>query len=592
MAEQDLGTESKSFFYRRRKRELTAILIGVLAYVSYVLFLKGSSSPVVDTVNGKLIGSVTKSRIGREYYEYVGIRYASPKTERFEPPIPPENWEGIRSATSFGAQCYQIDVITSFMLGSEDCLFLNVFVPKHAKDSGKVLPVLFWIYGGGFQSGTSDIYRPTYFMDEDVVMVSVNYRLGALGFLNSGDHLIRGNQGMKDLVLALKWVKHNIRNFSGDPNSVTLFGESAGGGAVHYLMVSPLAKGLFHKGISQSGSVLNTWLYSRYPKEQAKSLAERVNCPTATSDEMVKCLKHVDARDIVRTHIEMTVPPRPRLGKYAPSIEAIQDETTFLPESPLEMLKKGKFAHIPWMTGVDREEGLPFANEIMENATVIDWANQDLRHFLTRILFLNNSPDRPEDAPQRLWDYYFGTTKKLDPTESMEGLSEIHASRFFFVSLHRSAQYHMKHAPVYLYYYNYPTEFGFLKLMRSLRGTYLPLVETVYELAKHWVYKIFGLEIQRGGISHGEEMLLQFSFPFIPGAPVGSSDYEISRDLIKSWVGFAYNPNTLKFQGHKWNPQSASNKSLKYMKIEPNSPGFIDEPFTDQVRLWDELNIE
>lgn len=164
------------------------------------------------------------------------------------------------------------------------------------------------------------------------------------------------------------------------------------------------------------------------------------------------------------------------------------------------MLKSGKFSRVPWMSGVDSEEGLPFATEILENSTVISWANQDLEHFLNRILFLNNSPNRPSDTAQRLWDYFLKNSSKLDQS-SFYGLAEIHASRFFFWSAHRSVKYHLQFgAPTYLYYYNYPTEFGFLKLMHSLRGTNgIPLIETAYEILKHHVHKLFGWEIHRRG---------------------------------------------------------------------------------------------
>lgn len=130
----------------------------------------------------------------------------------------------------------------------------------------------------------------------------------------------------------------------------------------------------------------------------------------------------------------------------------------------------------------------------------------------------------------------------MSRTQSFHGLSELHGARFFFFPAHLTAKYHAAKAPVYLYYYDYPTEFGFLKLMHSLRGRYVPVIETAMEIVWHWVQKILGLEIHRRGTSHGEEMLLQFDFPFVPGAPLGSSDYEMSKELIKSWVTFATNP--------------------------------------------------
>jgi len=137
--------------------------------------------------------------------------------------------------------------------------------------------------------------------------------------------------------------------------------------------------------------------------------------------------------------------------------------------------------------------------EILEQQHLVDWANRDWDDFITQIVFLSLAPQRPKNTSQRLKEFYFNNATLLDPVKSFDGLAEIHAARFFLVAAHHTAKFHAKHAPVYLYYYDYPTEFGFLKLMHSLRGRYLPVVETAYEIAKHWVLKILGMEIHRRG---------------------------------------------------------------------------------------------
>lgn len=150
----------------------------------------------------------------------IGIAYAKPPLGnlRFEAPEPPEPWKGVKDALTYGSQCLQIEFFTSKILGQEDCLYLNVFRPVIRETSEyfeavgpRLLPVMIFIHGGYFMSGSSNTYRPDYFMDEDVVLVTLNYRLNAFGFLNSGDQFLRGNQGLKDQVLALKWVQDNIR---------------------------------------------------------------------------------------------------------------------------------------------------------------------------------------------------------------------------------------------------------------------------------------------------------------------------------------------------------------------------------------------
>lgn len=130
----------------------------------------------------------------------------------------------------------------------------------------------------------------------------------------------------------------------------------------------------------------------------------------------------------------------------------------------------------------------------------MQWATEDWDDFITQVLFLKVTPDRPQNTAQRLKEFYLSNSSVIDPVESFHGISEIHAGRFFLVSTHHTAKYHAKHAPVYLYYYDYATEFGFLKLMHSLRGRYVPVIETGMEIAWHWIQKIFGWEIHRRGM--------------------------------------------------------------------------------------------
>jgi para-nitrobenzyl esterase len=191
-----------------------------------------------------------------------GIPYAAPPIGelRWKPPAPSPSWSGVRDATGFSRQCMQAPgMLSDRKLGfSEDCLYLNVWTPQK---SG-TFPVMFWIHGGGLNDGAASI--PMYFGNKlaqrgDVVLVSINYRLGPFGFYSlrefaeENPHGSSGNYGLLDMVQALEWVRDNVANFGGDPENVTIFGESAGGRSVCSLIACPLAEGLFHKAIIESG---------------------------------------------------------------------------------------------------------------------------------------------------------------------------------------------------------------------------------------------------------------------------------------------------------------------------------------------------
>lgn len=158
-----------------------------------------------------------------------------------------------------------------------------------------------WIHGGAFLMGSGNdlIYGPDYFVNEGVIIITINYRLGSLGFLSTFDNNAVGNYGLKDSVMALKWIRDNIARFGGDPDNVTIFGESAGGAFVHYLMLSPSARGLFAKAISQSGSALCPWAFQPDPEEATHRLARTLGLHWRDNADLMQQLRRAKYIDLI-----------------------------------------------------------------------------------------------------------------------------------------------------------------------------------------------------------------------------------------------------------------------------------------------------
>jgi para-nitrobenzyl esterase len=324
----------------------------VLGAVLLVVTVMRGADPVqqvkVDTgkLQGKSDGTIDA---------FLGIPYAAPPVGdlRWKPPVRRAKWKGARKATEFGSRCMQTRVYDDMIFRdpgiSEDCLFLNVWTP--VKRSGK-LPVMVWIYGGGFVSGATSEPRQdgTNLAKQGVVVVSMNYRLGIFGFFVHPD-LAResgrnsaGNYGLLDQVAALEWVKRNIAAFGGDPGNVTIFGESAGAYSVSELMASPVAKGLFHKAIGESGGAFAS---HGLP---LPSLAESSQAGAKFASDSFGAKSLVDLRAVPAEKVLETAAAAKTI-RFAPNVDGY-----FLDETVAAIFAADKQSDVPLLAGWNMDE--------------------------------------------------------------------------------------------------------------------------------------------------------------------------------------------------------------------------------------------
>ena len=351
----------------------------LIAAAAAVLALTASAAQAADSAKvaqGELRGAVAGT-----VASFKGIPFAAPPVGdlRWRPPQAAKPWTGVRDATAYGPMCMQMRQVTPDVKQSEDCLTLNVWTPATFKPGAK-LPVMVWIHGGSFTggSGSNFLYDGTHFAERGVVLVTVNYRLGRLGFFahpaltaeQRGAPL--ANYGMMDNLAALKWVQANISAFGGDPANVTAFGESAGGILINDLMASPQAKGLFAKAISESG-------FGRIPG-QPMAQAEKIGVDyaaglgvTGTGPEAMKALRALTAE---------------QLSKAAGQVTPILDGKV-LPEGPAAAFAAGRELKVPYIAGGNSWEASLFPTNTpldrtgaMKDRIVVAWlAIQDRRNW-------------------------------------------------------------------------------------------------------------------------------------------------------------------------------------------------------------------
>ncbi|KAJ8972498.1 hypothetical protein NQ317_012715 [Molorchus minor] len=483
--------------------DLTIVVSTIIVLCSAV-----SEDPIVQTKYGLIRGSVELSISGREYYAFRGIPYATPPVGnlRFKAPEPPVKWTHVLPVQEDSQHCLQKNYLFSNprVIGSEDCLYLNVYTPKlrarrHTPKS-RLQPVMVFIHWGGFFTGfaSSDYLGPEYLMEKNVVLVTFNYRLGILEDITNDD-TAPGNFGLKDQVAALKWVQDNIENFGGNNDKVTIFGQSAGGASVNFHMFSPESRSLFQQGISQSGTSLAIWAkpFSGTQMHLVKAQAKFVGCPeTDNTTLIVDCLRNVGAEDLVNSGDKFKFFSVDPYTVYYPSVEkrTKNNPKPFITKQPVEYIRNREFYKVPWIIGVVDDEGLIRAEALLRQTQTRQTLNHNFHTIMPHLMGITRQ--------------HFKKCPKM-----------LYTDRAFAYSSYQAGLFHnfQGHNDIWFYNFNYSGQYSYGDIFAA----------TKEDIDYEW------------GVSHCDDLLYLFKSPAIFQELKKTNDKIMKDTMIELWTNFA-----------------------------------------------------
>ncbi|XP_014275602.3 esterase FE4, partial [Halyomorpha halys] len=466
------------------------VLLCVLAVGNLAL----GQSPVVTVSQGTMRGQILKSRDGRDFFSFTKIPYAKPPVgeRRYMISEKGDKWTGTLDATQPIPSCYQSAVLPGQVnLGQEDCLYLNIFSPNLTER----YPVIFDIHGGAFVGGSAGVFGSArFFMDEDVVFVGPNYRLGPLGFLSLEDNVVTGNMGLKDQALALEWVQQEISKFGGDPNLITVIGGSAGAASADIICSAPRTNGIIKACVSQSGVGLSPWVFMKpgVPRRMALNLARALGC-NETGD-VLKCLRSKPIEQVGDTSLMADKEDNAYLA--TPVLEPENAPGAILTKWPT-----GTNHNYPWIIGVVQDEGMVSTGDYEFHKKTQEETEKFINNFNQVLISTYNLENRTNDV-QKLRERYF-----KNGIEPLVAIRNYFTEAFFVYPSLKSLSKHP--GPTYFYKFNYT------------RGPELPIKTNV------------------SAVQHGAEV------PYFMETTSNNTDWpnqediSLSKQLVKMWVNFA-----------------------------------------------------
>jgi len=474
---------------------------------------------------GVLNGTIeTSSFTDRTFYAFRSVHYAEKPTpeNRFLPPIPkaPYPMDEVQDASSNNRGCPQPGV------SNEDCLTLNVITPQLPSESTTLLPVMFWIHGGAFSLGQVIEYQPNRYMEHDIVLVEIQYRLGPLGFLSFDTDDVPGNAAIFDQIEALRWANKYVEYFGGDPNQITIVGESAGSASVTLLLLAPQTRGLFQRAIGESGSVLAEWALDRdgKGKEASLKIAEMSGCPLEPYEDLLTCVRNVDAAIITQAYQDFSREDmlNGNLG-FSGSNPVIQvaGAQRVIESDPRELFTSGNFATVPTMFGANKQEGTLVLGVLYNRYLVPKNLTED-EEFLTNdlvptLLSALNIDDPTGELAAQLTEKYLGTAEMGNFTSMTPGLTDMLSVLFLKAPTYETSQLVSQHNPN-AFYYSFEYEGRNSIFEYTFASNPVPVPH---------------------GVSHGDEMIYLFVYPF-PSIPPGlnKTEEEFSKKMLQVWTNF------------------------------------------------------
>ncbi|CAG7693975.1 unnamed protein product [Allacma fusca] len=541
----------------------TFLLAAIFSITSSAQVRESKQFKVLTTTPaGNFLGTTEVTRDGKFYYTFKGIPYAE-KPGRFQTSVLKRPIDGQYNATYDRSICPQKregDVTTR---GDEDCLYLSVSHPHPLRcvlaTTNGLLPVMFWIHPGAYRGGSGSAHKPNYLLDRCVVLVTINYRLGALGFLTTGDDVIPGNLGLKDQIVALRWTKNNIEHFRGDPERVTIFGSSAGGSSVTHHICSPASKGLFQHGISMSGTILNPWSITENPKYYAVRLGSRLNCPTSEVVTLRACLLEKSFDEIVDAQLSLSPPHI----VFSPTIEPWYAKDPFQTQNPYSLLKHGQINNVPFMTGFVEDEGVYYASPILANQQLLSAINKRWTVAAPVQLFYDQLGIPKEDKDHisdRMRKYYFGSFE-INESKRQQVVNLV-SDRTIVQGTYETVELIAKHTRTYMYVNTYK---GGVSYAQINFGYTIPV------------------------ITHVDDE--QYIFPKFQEWTSGPN-YEFSLDMVELWTNFAkYGiPFGKCTRNAPWRQVQSSPVYQRIYKLDGQN-SYLNNYLQDRTEFWRGLGL-